>query len=52
MTAVGHGPEVRLPRYLALDPDDPFRGRVVGLPDRADIPFPAEETAIVEFYAR
>jgi small subunit ribosomal protein S4 len=50
--AVKHGAQVRLPRYLELDPDDPFRGRVVGAPVRADVPFLVEETAIVEFYAR
>ena len=50
--AVEHGPEVRLPGYLALDPDDGFRGRVVGVLVRADVPFLVEETAIVEFYAR
>ena len=50
--AVEHGPEVRLPGHLALDPEDSFRGRVTGDPARADVPFLVDETAIVEFYAR
>lgn len=50
--AVGHGPEIRLPSYLALDPDDPYRGRMIATPARADVPFVVEESAIVEFYAR
>lgn len=50
--AVEHGPEVKLPGWLAIDPGDPFRGRVVGAPMRADTPFIVDETAIVEFYAR
>jgi small subunit ribosomal protein S4 len=50
--AVACGPEVRLPGYLALDPTDPFAGRVVGVPARADVPFIVDESAIIEFYAR
>lgn len=50
--AVQHGPEISLPGYLALDPDDPFTGRMTGLPARDDVPFIVGETAIVEFYAR
>ena len=50
--AVARGPQLRLPGYLALDPDDRFTGRVVGTPTRADVPFPVTESAIVEFYAR
>lgn len=50
--AVQHGPEIGLPGYLALDPDDPFTGRMTGLPTRDDIPFIVDEIAIVEFYAR
>ncbi len=46
------GPEVRLPSYLARDPDDAFAGRVVGVPGRQDVPFIVNEPAIVEFYAR
>ena len=52
VAAVDRGPEIRLPAYLALEPGDPFHGRVVGNPSRADVPFLVEETAIVEFYAR
>ncbi len=50
--AVERGPELRLPRWLAVDPDDPFAGRVVGLPARSDVPFVVNASAIVEFYAR
>lgn len=52
LAAVERGPEVRLPSYLALDPDDRFSGRVLGAPARGDVPFPVAESAIVEFYAR
>lgn len=50
--SVERGPVVRLPSYLAKDPDDPFVGRVIGTPARADIPFVVNEAAVVEFYAR
>jgi small subunit ribosomal protein S4 len=50
--AVARGPHVRLPSYLALDPSDPFAGRVVGEPQRTDVPFAVNEAGIVEFYAR
>jgi small subunit ribosomal protein S4 len=50
--SVEHGPEVRLPSYLQLDPDDRFTGRVTGRPTREDIPVVVDEAAIVEFYAR
>lgn len=50
--AVARGPEVRLPGYVALDPADPFAGRVVGVPARGDIPFIVDDSAIIEFYAR
>ena len=50
--SVTRGPQVRIPGYLALDPDDKFTGRVIGSPSRADIPFVVNEAAIVEFYAR
>lgn len=52
MQAVEKGPEVRLPGFLALDPGDKFKGRVVATPMRSDIPFVVDEAAIVEFYAR
>jgi small subunit ribosomal protein S4 len=50
--SVEQGPGVRLPGYLARDPDDPFVGRVTGVPRREDIPFIVDEAAITEFYAR
>ena len=50
--AVEHGPEIRLPSFLALDPSDPFAGRVVAVPARGVVPFVVDEAAIVEFYAR
>jgi small subunit ribosomal protein S4 len=50
--AVQRGPEVRLPGFLALDPNDPYVGRVISEPGREDIPFIVDEAAIVEFYAR
>jgi small subunit ribosomal protein S4 len=52
VAAVEHGPEVALPAYLALEPDDRFAGRVTGYPGRSDVPFVVDEAAIVEFYAR
>ncbi|MDF1503740.1 30S ribosomal protein S4 [Roseisolibacter sp. H3M3-2] len=52
LEAVERGPQLRLPSYLALDPDDKFVGRVIATPARADVPFPIEESKIVEFYAR
>jgi small subunit ribosomal protein S4 len=50
--SVEHGPQVRLPSNLKLDPDDPYVGRVVGSPEREDVPVLVEESSIVEFYAR
>lgn len=50
--AAEQGPLLRLPSYLTRDPDDPFTGRVISTPARADVPFPVRETLIVEFYAR
>lgn len=50
--AVDHGPQVALPSYLDLDPDDPGTGRVVDTPSRTDVPFVVNEASIVEFYAR
>ena len=52
LAAVERGPQLRLPGYLALDPDDKFTGRVIGSPMRFDIPFVVDEAAIVEHYAR
>jgi small subunit ribosomal protein S4 len=50
--SVRNGPQVRLPSYLARNPDNPFEGYVTGEPGREDVPFPVDDTAIVEFYAR
>jgi small subunit ribosomal protein S4 len=50
--AIERGPQVRLPSFLALDPDDRFAGRVIGTPLRSDVPIQVAESAIVEFYAR
>lgn len=52
LAAVERGPEIRLPAYLAVDPTDPFVGRVVDWPTRDDVPFIVDDAAIVEFYAR
>jgi small subunit ribosomal protein S4 len=50
--AVEKGPEIRLPGFLAIDPDDPFQGRVTGRPSRSDVPLVVDEASVVEFYAR
>ncbi len=50
--SVEHGPQVRLPGYLAIDPADKFGGRVIALPMRADVPVIVDDAAVVEFYAR
>ena len=50
--AVERGPQLRLPGYLALDPSDKYTGRVLQAPMRQDVPFPVNEAAIVEYYAR
>jgi small subunit ribosomal protein S4 len=52
MQAVKRGPEIKLPSFLALDPNDPFSGRVIGPPSRNDVSLVVDEAAIVEFYAR
>lgn len=52
IAAVQRGPEIRPPDWLALDPAERCRGRIVGHPERAQVPFVVDETAIVEFYAR
>ena len=51
-SSVEHGPQVRLPGFLAIDPADKFGGRVVALPMRADVPVVVDDAAVVEFYAR
>jgi small subunit ribosomal protein S4 len=50
--SVEHGPQVRLPGFLAIDPSDKFGGRMIALPMRADVPVIVDDTAVVEFYAR
>ena len=52
LAAVERGPQVKIPGYLALDPDSRFTGRVLAPPQRHDVPFVVEESAIVEHYAR
>ena len=52
LEAVERGPQLKLPTYLAMDPGDKFSGRVIGAPMRTDVPFPVNDGAIVEFYAR
>lgn len=52
ITSVERGPEIRLPSYLGIDPDDKFTGRVVGPPTRSDVSLVVDDAAIVEFYAR
>ncbi len=52
LASVERGPQVRVPSYLALDPDDRFTGRVLGLPQRHDVPFVVDDSSIVEHYAR
>jgi hypothetical protein len=51
IAAIESGPEVELPGYLQRQLD-PWRGRVIGLPSRGDIPFEVDERAVIEFYAR
>lgn len=51
-SSVEHGPQVRLPGYLAIDPADKFGGRVISLPSREDVPVVVDDAAVVEFYAR
>ncbi|HEX6751470.1 MAG TPA: 30S ribosomal protein S4 [Longimicrobium sp.] len=52
VNSVEHGPQVRLPGYLAIDPADKFGGRVIALPMRSDVPVIVDDAAVVEFYAR
>lgn len=52
MTTVESGPLVKLPSFLAIDPSEKFSGRVIGNPQRTDIPFIVDDSAIIEFYAR
>lgn len=50
--SVEHGPQVRLPGFLAVDPSDRYGGRMVTLPVRSDVPVIVDDAAVVEFYAR
>lgn len=50
--SVDYGPQVQLPSYLDLDPQDSYSGRVVNAPTRTDVPLVVDESSIVEFYAR
>jgi small subunit ribosomal protein S4 len=45
-------PVLRVPAHLQRDPLDPCAGRVISAPARGDVPFPVQETLVVEFYAR
>ncbi|HSU14792.1 30S ribosomal protein S4 [Longimicrobium sp.] len=51
-SSVEHGPQVRLPGYLAIDPTDKLGGRMISLPMRSDVPLIVDDAAVVEFYAR
>jgi small subunit ribosomal protein S4 len=51
-SSVEHGPQVKLPGYLAIDPGDKFGGRMISLPMRSDVPVIVDDAAVVEFYAR
>lgn len=46
------GPALRVPDHLRRDPDDAYAGRVVAPPARTAVPFPLEESLIIELYAR
>lgn len=50
--SIAHGPLVKLPGFLALDPSEPGTGRVIATPMRHDVPFVVDDAAVVEFYAR
>jgi small subunit ribosomal protein S4 len=50
--SIARGPLVKLPPHLALDPTDRSAGRVIASPERQAVPFPVDDAAIVEFYAR
>jgi small subunit ribosomal protein S4 len=51
-SSVEHGPQVRLPGYLAIDPTDKMGGRMIALPMRSDVPLIVDDAAVIEFYAR
>ncbi|MBL0940008.1 MAG: 30S ribosomal protein S4 [Gemmatimonadaceae bacterium] len=48
---VAKGPQVRMPDWLALDPDAPLTGRMIAPPTRASVPLTVDDSAIVEYYA-
>lgn len=48
---VERGPVVKIPAWLAHDPNDKMRGRMISHPTRDSVPFIVNEAAIVEFYA-
>jgi small subunit ribosomal protein S4 len=50
--SIDHGPLVKLPSFLALDPSERGTGRVIAEPTRSDVPFIVDDAAVVEFYAR
>lgn len=50
--SIAQGPLVKLPGFLALDPNEPGTGRVIATPMRHDVPFIVDDAAVVEFYAR
>jgi small subunit ribosomal protein S4 len=50
--AVTRGPQVKVPSYAVIDPEDPYRGRVIATPARQDTPLIVDEAAVIEFYAR
>jgi small subunit ribosomal protein S4 len=49
---VERGPVVKIPGWLALDPNDSMKGRMLSGPTRETVPFIVNEAAIVEFYAQ
>ncbi len=46
------GPQVKMPAWLARDPDDAMTGRMISPPTRESVPFIVDDASIVEFYAR
>lgn len=50
-TALGEAASRTRPSWLEFDPST-LSGRMVAAPDRADLPFPLNENAIIEFYSQ
>jgi len=48
---VTFGPELVVPSWLEREPDE-FSGRVVGAPERTEVPLEVNENLIVELYVR